>query len=269
MGLRRIFPNNKAKCSRGRQRYGEFDSYTVTIVSAIGGQVTYISTGNSGTVDSGQQTTIQMNYGSSLSLGALPATGYGYSFKGMDKLITFNRDSESIITINNLNHKRRWHYNRYIPIGQLPIIVTFSESGLDSGTFWQVTFNGQTQSSTSNSISYSVGSAGSFYPWSLSPPNGYTASQTSGNLYVSGSSGNQLVTFQKQTSTNTAAKTATTTLLTLTLDPVTVSSPLTCTATVTGINPTGTITWRSSSSTRSLQNKPINTSRRKQFCYLH
>ena len=73
--------------------------------------------------------------------------------------------------------------------------VTFSESGLNSGTSWSVTFRGSTQSSTTNSIVFSGVPNGGPYSWSLTSPTGYTASQTSGSLNVNGAAVSQGITF--------------------------------------------------------------------------
>ena len=72
--------------------------------------------------------------------------------------------------------------------------VTFSQSGLVSGTSWSVTFNGQTQSSSSNSITFPNVSNGQ-YSWSLTPPTGYASSQTSGTITVNGANANQQIQF--------------------------------------------------------------------------
>jgi len=61
--------------------------------------------------------------------------------------------------------------------------VTFVESGLASGTSWSVTFNGVNQSSTSDSIIFSVPNG--VYAYSVDVPSGYSSSSTlSGNLTV-------------------------------------------------------------------------------------
>jgi outer membrane protein assembly factor BamB len=165
-----------------------FNSYSVTIVSGTGGQVTYTSTSNSGTVNSGQQATIQMNYGSSLSLGALPATGYGYSFN------SWTSQSTSIVIASQSSQSTTATINGYGIItatfqlqSTSSYTVWFYESGLQTGVQWTVIFDGQSYSSTSSSISIPNISSGQ-NPWSVSPPNGYTVSQSSGTLYISGNS---------------------------------------------------------------------------------
>ncbi len=66
------------------------------------------------------------------------------------------------------------------------VTVTFSESGLSSGVSWQVTFNGQTHSSTSSTISFTA-TPGTYYYRAYS--NGSTSPQSSGSLNVQQSMG--------------------------------------------------------------------------------
>ena len=58
-----------------------------------------------------------------------------------------------------------WDDNVYA----LGTAVTFTESGLPSGTSWSVTFNGATQSSSTNTIIF-LGIAYGSYSWSASTP---------------------------------------------------------------------------------------------------
>jgi outer membrane protein assembly factor BamB len=74
--------------------------------------------------------------------------------------------------------------------------VSFTESGLSAGTEWSVTFNSQTQSSTSSSITFDNVPNG-VYGFSITPPTGYTAapSQTSGRITVNGADVPEPITF--------------------------------------------------------------------------
>ena len=80
--------------------------------------------------------------------------------------------------------------------------VTFSESGLPSGTSWQATLQGVTRGSTSSTIAFSEPNG--TFSWSiLSPLPGstgvrYSATQTSGSITLNGASANQSVTFDTQ-----------------------------------------------------------------------
>ena len=64
--------------------------------------------------------------------------------------------------------------------------VTFTESGLPSGTPWYVTLNGITQTSSSNSITFSEYDG--LYSYTIGSVSGYTDSPSSGSVYVSGGS---------------------------------------------------------------------------------
>jgi hypothetical protein len=62
--------------------------------------------------------------------------------------------------------------------------VSLVESGLPHGEQWSVTFNGQTRSSTSNSITFNA--TNGVYPFSVSTPFGYVAWPPSGSITVNG-----------------------------------------------------------------------------------
>jgi outer membrane protein assembly factor BamB len=71
--------------------------------------------------------------------------------------------------------------------------VTFTASGLPSGTSWNVTFNGQTQSSTSDTIVFDVPNG--VYAFTVIPPGGYEASPSSGSVTVHFADVDHQVTF--------------------------------------------------------------------------
>jgi hypothetical protein len=62
--------------------------------------------------------------------------------------------------------------------------VTFSETGLTSGTFWSITINNNTRISTNGSISFKLNN-GSF-EYSLQPISGFSTTDYSGNVSISG-----------------------------------------------------------------------------------
>ncbi|MGH9917897.1 MAG: carboxypeptidase-like regulatory domain-containing protein, partial [Nitrososphaerales archaeon] len=72
--------------------------------------------------------------------------------------------------------------------------VTFTESGTSALT-WSVTFNGGTQLSSSDSITFSNVANGD-YEWSVTPPTGYVAVTSSGSVTVAGANVNQPITFE-------------------------------------------------------------------------
>lgn len=80
----------------------------------------------------------------------------------------------------------------HVPAQSIKYAVTFTESGLPSGTKWGVTFNGQTQNSTSNSITFNA--TNGIYAFSIISPAGYTPDPSSGNVTVNGANVTQPVT---------------------------------------------------------------------------
>ena len=70
--------------------------------------------------------------------------------------------------------------------------VWFNETGLSSGTGWSVTINGNTYSSSSDSIAVSL-YYGNYY-YTVNSPSGYSTNNQNGNVYVNG--GNQVVNIQ-------------------------------------------------------------------------
>jgi hypothetical protein len=71
--------------------------------------------------------------------------------------------------------------------------VSFTASSLPSGTSWNVTFNAQTQSSTSDSIVFNV--LNGVYAFFITPLRGYEVSPSSGSITVHFADRNQQVTF--------------------------------------------------------------------------
>lgn len=71
--------------------------------------------------------------------------------------------------------------------------VTFSESGLSSGTSWSVTLNASTVASTGASIVFSETNGA--YPYTVVPVSGYTANPSSGSVTVSGADQTVSITF--------------------------------------------------------------------------
>ncbi|MGC8620276.1 MAG: hypothetical protein ACP5LA_07265, partial [Thermoplasmata archaeon] len=71
--------------------------------------------------------------------------------------------------------------------------ITFTESGLPTGTSWSVTLNGTTESSTTNTITFTEPNG--TYAYSIGIIGGYTASPSSGTITVNGANVNQEITF--------------------------------------------------------------------------
>jgi parallel beta-helix repeat protein len=95
-----------------------------------------------------------------------------------------------VIDANNTDHYPLM--NPYQP----PILysVTFTESGLPSGTSWNVTFNGTTSSSSSSTITFTGVNNGT-YSYTVGSAAGYTASPSTGSVTVNGADVNQQITF--------------------------------------------------------------------------
>ena len=83
-------------------------------------------------------------------------------------------------------------YNLSSFSGQLST-VTFTESGLASGTTWSVTLNGSTQSSTGSTVSFTEPNG--TYSYALGTVSGYTSSLSSGSVTVNGTNQGVSVTF--------------------------------------------------------------------------
>ncbi len=71
--------------------------------------------------------------------------------------------------------------------------VTFSETGLPTGTSWSVTLAGSTQSSTTSSIVFSEKNGS--YPFTLGTVSGYSAHPASGTATVSGAAVTESIAF--------------------------------------------------------------------------
>lgn len=103
--------------------------------------------------------------------------------------------SSGTITVNGAN------INQAITFTAVPTYtVSFTESGLTSGTSWSVTLAGSTQSSTTNTISFTE--AAGTYSYSIGAVSGYTSSPSSGSLTVSSANVNQAITFSVVTQTS-------------------------------------------------------------------
>jgi hypothetical protein len=118
--------------------------------------------------------------------------------------------------------------------------VTFIESGLPQSSQWSVTLNGQTNSSTSNSVMFAEQNGN--YSYSVTGPSGFNASPSGGSVTVNGTGVTVSITF-------TVALAKSSTSVVCSPNPGAANSSITCTAHVTGSNPTGTVTWSTNSST--------------------
>jgi YVTN family beta-propeller protein len=83
----------------------------------------------------------------------------------------------------------------FTPIPPSTYEITFIESGLPAGTNWSVTFNGATNYSTSNSISFYAKNG--TYTYSIGMISGYSVNSSSGNIIVSGAGISKVVSFSQ------------------------------------------------------------------------
>jgi hypothetical protein len=83
--------------------------------------------------------------------------------------------------------------------------VTFSESGLPSGTLWSIAFNGSQKSSEAGSGSIHLAETNGTYPYTINLPENYTTFPTTGNLVVNGSTVFESIQFKLYTITLTGS----------------------------------------------------------------
>ena len=95
--------------------------------------------------------------------------------------------SSGTVTVSGVN------VNTAITFTQNTYNLTFTESGLPSGTSWSVTAGGSTQSSTTSTVSFTE--VAGTYSYSIPAVSGYSASPSSGSVTISSSNKNVAVTF--------------------------------------------------------------------------
>jgi len=78
-------------------------------------------------------------------------------------------------------------------LGVITYTITFRETGLAFSTLWSVTLNGNTESSTSSLITFTIPKG--TYSFTIGSVTGYTVSPSSGSLTVNGSNVNEAITF--------------------------------------------------------------------------
>ena len=87
--------------------------------------------------------------------------------------------------------------NQTITFTQVTYTVTFTESGLPSGTSWSGTLNGATESSSTDTITFQVPNG--TYQYTINNISGYSVSPSSGSIVVNGKNFDQVVTFTPTT----------------------------------------------------------------------
>ena len=119
--------------------------------------------------------------------------------------ITVTSNGSAVLTVYNLAGDPTLYW-KYSPAASLPSYynITFTESGLPSGTTWYVTLNGTTESSTTSTIVFSE--INGIYTYSIANVSGYTVSPLSGSVTVQGKNATQSVTFTHNPSKSTPFK---------------------------------------------------------------
>ena len=112
-----------------------------------------------------------------------------------DFAITVTSNGSAVLTVYNLAGDPALYW-KYSPAASLPQYynVTFTETGLPSGTSWSVTLNGQTESSTTSTIVF-TGLSNGTYSYTVSSVSGYTLSPSSGSINIHGSNTSKSITF--------------------------------------------------------------------------
>ncbi len=112
----------------------------------------------------------------------VPNGSYAYRIAGPAGWVptTGGYTGTAVVAGANVTVLTEWRPARYT--------VTFVETGLASGVAWQVEFNGSPESSTTSSISFSVGNGSFAYSISLGATLGFVASPSGGRVSVNGSS---------------------------------------------------------------------------------
>ncbi len=106
--------------------------------------------------------------------------------------IMFDPESESCSVSNHTDYKTGLVLPSEYKVAKT-YTVSFVETGLPTGTSWSVTFNGSTNESSTNTITFTE--ANSSYQFTIASISGYTVSPASGTIIVNGSSVSKDITF--------------------------------------------------------------------------
>jgi hypothetical protein len=142
---------------------------------------TYILTVNVGADGVSNQSSTTVNWGSSVGFLFTPATGYHISDVKVNGSSIGTGTTLEVLVEGPTTVDASFAINTYT--------VTFTETGLPAGTAWNVTFNGETVSSTGSQIVLANVTSGA-YSWSMGTPvlgssgTRYVASPQSGSMSV-------------------------------------------------------------------------------------
>ncbi len=116
-----------------------------------------------------------------------------------DFAITVTSNGSAVLTVYNLagDPALYWKYSSAASLPQY-YNVTFTETGLSSGTTWSVTLNSVKESSTTSTIVFTDITNGT-YSYTVSSVSGYTISPSSGNITIHDSNTTKSITFTHNT----------------------------------------------------------------------
>ena len=109
---------------------------------------------------------------------------YSYNIATTNKTLHANAGS---ITVNGKNISKPINFSKFT------YTVTFTESGLSSGTHWNMTFNGSPSSSTGTTITFHMSNG--TYSYTVSNVSGYSITSASGSITVNGANAAKNVIF--------------------------------------------------------------------------
>lgn len=139
------------------------------------------------------------HYGSEVNITATAAPGYTFS----NWIIGDSTNSSNPLTlIMDQNMTITPVFTQTQDDTPSTYTVTFSQTGLAQEVSWSVTFDGITQASTTDTITF-TGYIDGDYTYSLTSPSGYTTVDVSGTLTVAGSDVSKTIAFTSVDSTNT------------------------------------------------------------------
>ncbi|EQD31418.1 thermopsin precursor, partial [mine drainage metagenome] len=116
---------------------------------------------------------------------SLPNGSYSYSVSTSNKEYSPSYTNPFTVNGNTVSNP--------ITFSKVTYTVTFTESGLPSGTAWYVNITGTNKSSTSTTISFTEPNG--TYSYTTGTTSNYTANISSGSIAVNGSSQNKTITF--------------------------------------------------------------------------
>jgi YVTN family beta-propeller protein len=125
---------------------------------------------------------------------SVPNGTYSYTIRSVSGYTV--SPSSGSITVNGKNVNQAITFT---PVTTSLYTITYTETGLPSGTSWSVTLNGTTKSSTTDTITFSVPNG--TYSYTIGAVSGYTVSNSNGSVTVSGKNIPVSITFSSTSPT--------------------------------------------------------------------